>query len=673
MFTGKRRKLEQSLVAETSCSKSAIARILLRLHREGALHDGVLEHRNERGIRGNLQKAVNDLANRMTPFGPVLQSMTLECSPPLKWDFIHPIALVYMLSQISAGFSALMHNIIGKLNSNSPELNILLYIDECRPGNVLRPDKGRALQHILWTFVEFPEWLTVRDQGWFTFGCIRTSAIATLPGHISCLMKHVAKSLLNFGTTGGMVAAPNSEPLLFKAKLAGFLGDEKGLKEVFGTKGPGGTKPCVSCKNVCQFLDDVITGPGYLVSFKCPDRHRFDKCSDADVYESVDEIVRIAATNIPADLQVAEQTHGINYEPSGLLFDTSLRGIVKPVTGWFRDWMHVMAVSGCANMEIEQIVHALRHAGVLPDMITNYFAEFVLPKAHGKVNADWFTTKRLGKPSQEKDGWKGFSAEVLSVIPILHDFLDVVIKPTGILGREIDCFRLLDRLMKLLCLGTDTSVKHLAAIEHVIDKHAHIFAAVCPGVIKPKFHHLFHIPDHIINLKKLCSCFVTERRHRMVKAPAANVFNQFEKTVTLSQLTVVADRVGQEQMFSAEYLENPQNVPDEVAKAFLASASGLKGPVQISNVGHLLCGTVHKGDIVMTDDRSVGEVHNFLQTGGGNVWVFLKLRSRVDRMRHSCTSSASVVVESCAVLAPLIWAKDGDGIRVLPPRVSATW
>ena len=158
-----------------------------------------------------------------------------------------------------------------------------------------------------------------------------------------------------------------------------------------------------------------------------------------------------------------------------------------------------------------------------------------------------------------------------------------------------------------------------------------------------------------------------------MKAPATHIFNHFEKTVTLSQLTLVADRVGQENMFSAEYLDRPEDVPDEVAKAFLASASGLKGPVQISNVGHLLCGTVHKGDIVMTDDRSVGEVHNFLQTGGGNVWVFLKLRSRVDHMRHSCTSSASAVVESGAVLAPLTWAKDGDGIRVLPPHVSATW
>ncbi len=50
MFAGKRRKLEQSLCAETTCSKSAIARILLRLQRSGALHDSGLEHDNERGI-----------------------------------------------------------------------------------------------------------------------------------------------------------------------------------------------------------------------------------------------------------------------------------------------------------------------------------------------------------------------------------------------------------------------------------------------------------------------------------------------------------------------------------------------------------------------------------------------------------------------------------------------
>ena len=88
--------------------------------------------------------------------------MTLECSPPLKWEFIHPIALVYMLSQISTEFSDLMRDIISKLNSASPALNILLYIDECRPGNVLRPDQGRALQHLMGPCLECPVWLTDR-------------------------------------------------------------------------------------------------------------------------------------------------------------------------------------------------------------------------------------------------------------------------------------------------------------------------------------------------------------------------------------------------------------------------------------------------------------------------------------------------------------------------------
>lgn len=611
----------------------------------------------------------------MTPFGTVLQTMTLECTPPLEWSYIHPIALVYMLSEVSSEFSALMHRIIDKLNSNDPTLNIILYIDECRPGNVLRPDKGRAVQHILWSFVEFPEWLTVRDQGWFTFGCIRSKCIETLPSHISCLMKHIVHTFLNFGTTGGMVATSSSDPRIFKANIAGFLGDEKGLKEVFGSKGPGGTKPCLSCKNVCQFLDDVVDGTGYLVSFKSTDRARFDSCSDAEVYHIVDELKRIAATGARAELAVAEQLHGLNFEPGGILFDPSLRAVVKPTTGWFRDWMHVMAVSGCANMEIEQVVHALRHVGVTPEFITGYFSEFVLPKAHGKVNDDWFTDRRIGKPSKEKDGWKGFSAEVLTIIPIFMHFLDTVIKPMGILSRNIECFRLLDRLMKLLALGPDTSVLHLAKIELVIGQHAILFKELYPGVIKPKFHHLFHIPDHIKNLKKLCSCFVTERRHRMVKAPASHIYNNFEKTLTISQLSLLADRICQANVFSPVYLDNPQDLPDDYAIALRASLPGLNGPVQMSTVAHLVCGMVHKGDLVMTTDNVVGEVQHFFGCsldGCFSAWVLLNTRDPIGDLRHSSTNSVAMVVDSSDVIAPLIYGKDGHCVRVLPPNVSAT-
>ena len=40
-----------------------------------------------------------------------------------------------------------------------------------------------------------------------------------------------------------------------RANFAGFLADEKAHKEIFEAKGASGTKPCISCKNIAQFLD----------------------------------------------------------------------------------------------------------------------------------------------------------------------------------------------------------------------------------------------------------------------------------------------------------------------------------------------------------------------------------------------------------------------------------
>ena len=69
------------------------------------------------------------------------------------------------------------------------------------------------------------------------------------------------------------------------------------------------------------------------------------------------ELERIATTRPASELALAQQTFGLNYEVEGLLFDRSLRETVKPISHWLRDWMHVMCVAGCANIEVEQIVN----------------------------------------------------------------------------------------------------------------------------------------------------------------------------------------------------------------------------------------------------------------------------------------------------------------------------
>ena len=44
---------------------------------------------------------------------------------------------------------------------------IIIYLDECHPGNILRPDHGRKLMCIYWTWLELPEWWRTQANSWF--------------------------------------------------------------------------------------------------------------------------------------------------------------------------------------------------------------------------------------------------------------------------------------------------------------------------------------------------------------------------------------------------------------------------------------------------------------------------------------------------------------------------
>ena len=68
--TSKRRKVQQALLVETSCSKSGIARILRTLRDSGVLVEGALREPRVRSIRGDLTRSAAAVGQTMTPFWP---------------------------------------------------------------------------------------------------------------------------------------------------------------------------------------------------------------------------------------------------------------------------------------------------------------------------------------------------------------------------------------------------------------------------------------------------------------------------------------------------------------------------------------------------------------------------------------------------------------------------
>ena len=672
----KRHKVERSCLAASSAPKVVLARILLALQAEGCLVEGLIDSdADEHKVRKDIASAASELTSESTPFGPIVQTMTFNTTPPFSWKYMHPLALLYKLSTVAPGFASLLKRCVDAYG----ELSIVLYVDEIRPGNILRPDYGRATQNIFWTFSEFPEWFLKRDDGWFTVGGLRTAMLQNIGCDMSSLMTRVLHTFwnpagANFQTTGGMFVVGN-EHVIVKSRFAGFLGDEKAIKEVFASKGPGGTKPCLSCKNVVQHMDEFLEPDGYLVSVKTADPSRFDSATDDDVFEMADHLRARVGVGSKQAFEDLQQHLGLNYVADGILYDGHCRQLVRPVSGWYRDWMHVMCVAGVANIELEQVIHALRDIGVQPQTLTSFFSHIRLPKSMGKIDKEWFTKGRVGKPHEQKDGWKGFSSELLAIIPIMMHFLQTAIEPTGQLPNHIRCFQLLDRMLKLFSLGAETAANHIRLIENTIKTHAEAFAEIYGHVAKPKFHHLFHVVDHARNMNRLISCFVTERKHKTIKHIANHLFRNFETALTTDLLNLTVERYSTRPgLFCPESLHNPRPMTGAAQQAILRGA-GI-GSLSTSFRADLTCGCIDKADFIMLPNRSVGRVVVFAATGEGIeatiVCVVTPLRC-IGAHRHRHAGLQPIVVNAADIVDSLVWYEDGEDVCVLPPRQSATW
>ena len=207
--------------------------------------------------------------------------------------------------------------------------------------------------------------------------------LGDVPDGISALMKEILHTFDDFSATGCMIAG---EPLLlYKAEIQGILGDEKGMKEVFASKGHGGTRPCLHCKNIVQFID--VSTNAYLRPISCPLRSEFDRASDADIFAIVDRLAYIDRNGTRKALADAEQTFGLNHTPAGVLSDPSMRARLQPLTHWCRDWMHVLVVDGVANIEVEQLyMHLKEVARVDLYQVQSYCNLFTLPSGRGRIN-----------------------------------------------------------------------------------------------------------------------------------------------------------------------------------------------------------------------------------------------------------------------------------------------
>ena len=199
-----------------------------------------------------------------------------------------------------------------------------------------------------------------------------------------------------------------------------------------------------------------------------------------------------------------------------------------------------------------------------------------------------------------------FSADVLAIIVLLNMFLQLMVRPKGILLERCDCFDLLHQIISLLTQRDELTEAVYHKMSTVVDKHAHLFRKLYPDAIKIKFPHLLHIPTGLWDLGIFISCFVTERMHKDLKLAVLFVYRNVEHTTTSNWVNwYMQECISGRSKFQRNIMKIPilRHAPDGTPFYFAREM-----------VMHILTG--HVGDIAMVslDDRStfcVGRILGF--------------------------------------------------------------
>ena len=657
-----RQDVRAELVARASGTKACIARVLQTLQQRGLLNDDHLGCDDE---ARKLTKAAHGHADTNTPYGRVVQNMAIQLvnGQTFGWEFIHPLAFLWYMTSKSARLGELMAAAISSAAGGI--LSLLLYGDEFTPGNPLRPDGGRKIFAFYYAFLEWPVWMLHHRDAWFCFGSLRVNVIEKAVGGTAAIFSKIVQTMFtttpaNF-TDGCFIVVKGAE-IMMRAMFKGIIADEKGLKEAWDIKGQAGTKPCISCQNIFNFIHKRNGDAGYKLGLNNVSRESWIPHTNESLIELHDQVACLPRSQ----REQGETDRGLNYNPIGLIGQPELRAIIAPESQYFRDWQHTYCSNGVASIQLGCALNKLKTDAVLKrqgiglSKITEYCSHYSLPRTRGKVSTNWWDAHYLG------EGYvRQFAADVLEMVPLLAAFLADVVRPLGRLVEDLSCLEKLDQILSVLKHSGRFAAEAFRELDRLVGEHMTQFRELYPGYIKIKFHHCGHLPRDLMRLGAQISCFPLERKHRTLKTIALYVFKNVELACAKDYVNYYAQLILEGRFRFEEYwLSNPIE----------ALVGGERFNVSWRLVSPL--GEIFRDDLLLIrkgDDVVVGSVLRFYEQDGDiivGLRCFQSERPRVwTHWRIDAPQDGFFAVTG--IVHNLTWAKHNDLLIrvVVPPAI----
>lgn len=560
--------------------------------------------------------------------------------------YLNPFALLFTLCNISQQFFHMLRNVAIGIKP----LRIIIYLDGINPGNPLAPDPQKLLQAIYWTFAELPHWFLTRKDAWFCFSLVREIWAEELQGQISELARLIL--LVFFGEHGsafqkGVVVSHGGESFVCSATFAGFLADEKGLKQVFGITGQAGNVPCINCLNVRNRWCALKPGEQHFWDPALGSRKQTNRFHVAEILK------RLTNATSNKERKRLQTASGFNFVPTGLLFCVALATIIDVPSIYLRDWMHTFASNGVAGTHLSLVCQALAAAGVCTQVLRTYSHKFRLPKSRrGKVTELYFKDDLMAT-----DHVRHFASDVLGMVSILYAFLTERIAPKGILTPNIECFSCLYAILCILRRGEVTAAIRNTLHELCLRHNTLFLQLYGTQHAKIKFHHVYHIADLVWYLGSSIGCFPTERKNK----DAIAVSEASDKNLAKTSVVKFLQR-------TLRHWEKHVNCCTEqfLTRPRTSIIDGQR--VQSSTAGTFRCGDICKDDMVFLMDGSLGKVVS-LWALDETIMLRLEIhRACIEsRLHFELNPSHESFVDSRLVVEPVFWYPKHDAIIAIVP------
>jgi hypothetical protein len=534
---------------------------------------------------------MNELS-KYDEYGQLFVDIVLKGDQDLKASIVNLHALLFHAFAQGGGFYKLMMETMEKHPPNPREpYSLVLYSDEVVPGNALSHDNKRKIWMVYGSLMQFGSERLSQECAWLTLASCRSSFLAQVHGGIGQLMKEIVKNAFQSTTcdlqrAGILLKGPDNQMYRVWVSLGAFVQDGAAHKYMWAIKGDAGSRCCFLCKNCISKRSGLVNEEGgdVLVTENMKE-DKLEFTTDSDIWKSVGKLKTnfetmcltycfniclflvfcfqyntnelgllhfasvfvwfpcSAATvchhlRTKADFTLWQQAAGMNYQPHGMLFDDSLHTppnpILRPSQQFMHDWMHLMCVGGIVQTTVYLFLETVSSStGMnLYKMIAGYMALWVLPKSKPMSLENLFSAKRQ-KSNREAKTFKCQASEVLAFLPILAIFVQNVVLKANHCVKECEALLAVADLLAILqaiphgCISPDLVRRKVSQIQDLYE------ACGWDMWMHSKFHWLVHLASHFQRFGILISCWVHERKHRIVKRYSQDIQNtrKYEKHV----------------------------------------------------------------------------------------------------------------------------------------------